>query len=427
MFIHTVKEGETLYSIAALYGVGANEILVSNGLMSPETLSVGQSLVILIPKETYTLPGDSDLFSLSETLGISVRTLQRNNPELIGMSSGIIRAGTRIVLSFDEKKEGEIRTVGYAYPFINRETLEYALPNLSEFTVFTYGFTKDGRLVYPMAEDDAAVRASIAAGTSPVLLLSTLGENGKFDNTLSSALFANREAEEKLTEELLSVMEEKGYEGLDIDFEYVASNERAAYADFVARLTNRMNGRGYSVTVALAPKTSRDQPGLLYEAHDYEALGRAANSVLLMTYEWGYTYGPPQAVAPLDKVRRVVDYALSEVPREKILLGIPNYGYDWTLPYTPGTAARSLSPLDAVKLANETNSEILFDEVSASPYFYYTDGEGKEHVVWFEDARSFDAKLDLLREKGLAGYAVWTVMKRAPALFGLTNALFEIE
>lgn len=89
--------------------------------------------------------------------------------------------------------------------------------------------------------------------------------------------------------------------------------------------------------MALAPKTSSEQKGLLYEGKDYSGLGQAANGVLLMTYEWGYTYGPPMAVAPINKVKEVLDYAITQIDTNKISLGIPNYGYDWPLPYERGT------------------------------------------------------------------------------------------
>ena len=87
-------------------------------------------------------------------------------------------------------------------------------------------------------------------------------------------------------------MQEKRFGGLDIDFEYIMADDRQAYADFVKRTTQIMNQFGYQVTVALAPKTSAEQTGLLYEGVDYRLLGEAANRVLLMTYEWGYTYDP---------------------------------------------------------------------------------------------------------------------------------------
>jgi hypothetical protein len=105
----------------------------------------------------------------------------------------------------------------------------------------------------------------------------------------------------------------------------------------------------------------------------------------------------------------VVEYALTRIPPEKIYLGIPNYGYDWRLPYVSGESrAKSISNVEAVELARRYGAEILFDEVAESPYFNYTDEEGGLHEVHFEDARSISAKLSLLSEYSLygAGYAI---------------------
>lgn len=124
----------------------------------------------------------------------------------------------------------------------------------------------------------------------------------------------------------------RGFQGLDIDFEYILAQDRDAFVDFVAYMQESISALGYPVSVALAPKTSDTQVGLLYEGKDYARLGAVADYVLLMTYEWGYTYGLPMAVAPLNKVREVVEYALTVIPADKIHLGIPNYGYDWTCP-----------------------------------------------------------------------------------------------
>ena len=424
MIIHIFQSGETLSGVASRYGVSVADVVAANDIASPDEIAVGQSLLIPQASEIYTLQTASGVRELSEALGVSLKDLLQNNPGLT--PDDLLQAGESVVLSYGPK-EREIEIVGYAYPFIPDERLNAALPYLSDLTVFTYGFEPSGALIAPQVDDARLADRANAYGSRAVLLLSTLGPDGTFDNRLSSALLTNEEAQERLISELISVMEEKGYEGLDIDFEYIEPAQKDAYAAFVRRTTNALNERGFSVLVALAPKTSAEQPGLLYEAHDYRALSEAANGVLLMTYEWGYTYGPPQAVAPLDKVRAVVDYALTEIPAEKILLGVPNYGYDWTLPYVPGSAARSLSTKEAQELAARTRAEILYDEVSASPYFYYTDEQGARHVVWFEDVRSFSRKLDLLVEKRLDGYALWTVMRPSGALFLLSASRFEIE
>jgi spore germination protein len=294
--------------------------------------------------------------------------------------------------------------------------------------MFTYGCDESWTLLAPEIDDTPSVDAAIAAGSAPVLLLSTLGPDGSFDNRLSNALFTSPKATDRLISSLISTMKEKGYRGIDVDFEYVLPEDSKRYAAFIRLLRERMNAEGFAVMVALAPKTSDDQQGLLYEGHDYAALGEAADAVLLMTYEWGYAFGAPGPIAPIDKVEQVIDYALMRIPPEKIFLGIPNYGYDWPLPFTAGGTerAKTLTQKEALEIAERYGAEILFDERSASPYFYYTAEDSRRHVVHFEDVRSYNRKLSLLAEKGLAGASVWTVMNDNPSLLLLLNALFDI-
>ena len=180
--------------------------------------------------------------------------------------------------------------------------------------------------------------------------------------------------------------------------------------------------------MALAPKTSTDQPGLLYEAHDYKRLGQVANAVLLMTYEWGYTAGPPMAVAPLNKVREVTTYAATQISPAKIFMGIPNYGYNWTLPFVAGESrAKSLSNVAAPELAAQVNASIFFDPVAVSPHFSYQDADGRQHEVWFEDVRSIDAKLQLASSSGFRGVSYWNIMRPFTQNWMALNALYVIR
>lgn len=117
------------------------------------------------------------------------------------------------------------------------------------------------------------------------------------------------------------------------------------------------------------------------------------------------------AVAPINKVREVVDYAVTKIPPEKIDLGIPNYGYDFTLPYQRGISkARTISNLEAVQIAIDRGIAISFDETAMSPFFNYEEN-GILHEVWFEDVRSLKEKYSLLPEYGLRGIGVWQIMK----------------
>ena len=293
-------------------------------------------------------------------------------------------------------------------------------------TPFTYGIGADGGLA--ALRDEGILAAAGQYSVLPWMHLSTMTEEGRFSSARAEALLGSVPRQETLLGQIKEILKEKGYGGLDVDFEYIRPELGAAYAAFVDRLRRELNPLGCSVLVALAPKTFAGQRGLLYEAHDYAALGRAANGVLLMTYEWGYTAGPPMAVAPLDKVRQVVDYALTEIPAEKLFLGVPVYGYDWPLPFREGvTRGESVSPQEALALARRHGAEIRYDETAQAPWFRYTAAGGREHEVWFEDARSSYAKFRLAAEKGLQGVGLWNLMRPAPQTYLVLHGGFEIE
>ena len=134
------------------------------------------------------------------------------------------------------------------------------------------------------------------------------------------------------------------------------------------------------------------------------------------------------AVAPIRNVRQVVDYALTEMPPEKIYLGIPNYGYDWPLPFVQGvTRAQSISNQRAIELAIQYDIAIQYDETAQSPFFHYTDDGGTVHEVWFEDARSMDAKLRLIAEYGFQGAGFWNLMRPFSQTWLTLASLYDID
>lgn len=361
--------------------------------------------------QIYVVQAGDSVDSIAEATGVSPYQLATDNQLIYPYELAV---GQALLISTGERAPSRsISVSGYAYPFISRWVLEQTLPYLSELPIFSYGFTYYGNLLAPPLNEDWMIALARQQGVQPILTLTPFGEDGNFNNNLISSVVNNPAYTENLIQNLLTVMGEKGYQGVDIDFEYILSSDRDAFSEFVRRVADTMRANGYHTSVALAPKTSADQQGLLYEGKDYRALGEAADHVLLMTYEWGYTYGPPMAVAPINQVRRVVEYALTEIPAEKIDLGIPNYGYDWPLPYERGvTAATTINNVQAVRIAIAQGVPIQFDEIAQSPYFLYQDREtGVEHEVWFEDVRSLQQKFDLIKEYNLRGCGYWQIMQ----------------
>lgn len=360
--IYVVESGDTLQQISGKTQIPVQKIAADNQLKYTDRLVPGQALLLLKPGES----GD--------------------------LANGLVRGG-------------------YAYPFIDPPVLEEALPSLGEMLLFSYGFTFQGELVAPQQDDLWIIERTKNAGAVPWMVLTPFTSEGAFNNQLIKALVENEQLQERLIIQIIEKMKEKGYEGLDVDFEYILPENRVQYAQFIGRVREHVSRSGYRLTVAVAPKISDRQRGILVEGVDYGLLADYADGVFLMTYEWGYTYGPPMAVAPLDKVREVVEYAISRIPSDKLILGIPNYGYDWMLPYERGiTRARTIGCEEAVNLAVENGVSVEYAEVSQSPWFTYQKN-GMEHVVWFEDVRSISAKWNLIREYGLTGARYWNLMR----------------
>ena len=425
MVIHVVTAGDTVSGIAQRYGVNADNLMADNGLRMGDSLVVGQALVVAIPEVIHTVQAGESLSNIAAQYGITVRQLYRNNFSLGGLPN--LTPGQQLIIRYQEQgQKGRFVTNSYAYPYIQSSLLRPQLPYLTYFTPFTYGINVEGGLVD--LDDAQLIALAEEYGTKPLMHLSTLTEEGGFSNTRASLVFNDAQIQERLIEEIIALMQNKGYQGLDVDFEFIYPEERYDYIAFLQNLRLRLNALGYPLFSALAPKTSDTQSGVLYEGHDYAGIGASANGVLLMTYEWGYTFGPPLAVAPLPNVRRVVEYALTRISKDKLFLGIPTYGYDWTLPYERGNpGAPSLSPVEAVNLAREFGAEIQYDTQAQSPWFRYTDTQGRLHEVWFEDARSIQAKLGLANELGLRGLGYWNSMREFPQNWVVLNQEYQID
>ncbi len=384
MTIYVVRPGDTVDTIAASFGISPQSIIYDNQLAYPYPLAVGQALLLTDAAANGNEPSEPPL----------------PYPAYVG---------------------------GYAYPFISRWVLEQTLPDLSDLFIFSYGFTTEGALLPPQLDDTFMITMAKSSGAAPILTLTPFGPTGQFSNYLITQVVNNESSKQRLIEELTIQIEERGFEGVDIDFEYILPEDRIAFADFVRDVRTAVNALGYPVSVALAPKTSDTQKGLLYEGKDYKLLGEAADYVLLMTYEWGYTHGPAMAVAPINKVRQVVEYALTKIPSWKIHLGIPNYGYDWTLPFVQGTCkAVTIGNVEAVTIAVSQGVSIQFDEISQAPFFNYIQ-EGIQHEVWFEDVRSISAKFGLVKEYQLRGMSYWQIMQLFRANWLLLADTFDIR
>ena len=467
MQIHVVQRGETLWRISQRYGAEINQIAWANLMENPDVLVTGEALVIPEPYREYiVMPGDQ-LWQIAQAYGITVEALaeynQIENPSLIfpgqmirlpyfyhtvqpgetlwliaeryGVTieaiaaanqiadPSLIIAGQMLRIPADERPSIEVNA--YTTRFDEAGSFEVLTlgRHFTYLSPFTYSFREDGSLT---EMDDAGLLAAARAnGVAPLMVVANYTEDG-FDSDLAASLLRNPEVQETLITNALNVIRSKGYAGINFDFEYVYPEDRDNYTAFLQRVVARFRPEGLLVSTALAPKISGEQTGLLYEAHDYGAHGAVVDFIVLMTYEWGWAGGPPWAIAPIDQVRRVLDYAVTVIPRNKIMMGFPLYGRDWRIPWVQGTFARSVSPLEAVRLAARYGADIQYDETYQSPFFRYTDETGQQHEVWFEDARSAQSKFDTVKAYGLRGVSYWVLGSPFPQVWHVQQNNFRV-
>ncbi|WMJ87589.1 LysM peptidoglycan-binding domain-containing protein [Anaerocolumna sp. MB42-C2] len=422
MNIYVVQSGDTISSIAANFGISDMKLIQDNDLEDLENLVVGQALVIAKPEQTYVIKDGDTLNGIADAHGVTPIQLLRNNPYLAGRE--FLYPGDILIISYGIKK-GKMTINGFTYPFIGRETLIRTLPYLTSLTVFDYRITEEGGLID--LDDQEIVTLAKKYGVAPVMMVSTLTNLGLDNADITYNVISNPSMQDNLISNILNTLKTKGYYAVNVSLQNIDPEYKPLVENFIANITNRLNGAGYPVVVTLTPQTFTG----FYQDIDYTTIGEISNHILLLSYEWGFSYGPPTSVTSIGTVREMMNYSVTQVVPEKLSFGIPIIGYDWQLPYIPGVSrANSISTNGAVRLASEVGATIQYDEVIQAPYFYYLDFGNKiptDHVVWFKDARRVNVLLDLVPEYGVQGVAIWNIMQYCSQLWLLINSQYDIE
>ena len=245
------------------------------------------------------------------------------------------------------------------------------------------------------------------ANNNGIKALAMISNN--FDGNIAKTLLESPSNRQALINNILSAIKTNGYKGVNIDFEGVYYYDRSYLTTFMNELYSTLNPQGFYVTISVPAKTIDSPTNSWSGAYDYAALAKASDQVVLMTYDEHYPGGTPGAIASISWVENVIKYAVTVIPKEKLLVGTAAYGYDWS---SNGTKAYSISGISSLALTY--GAVIKWDSLSQSPYFTYSDAAGVSHTVWFENAQSLNYKLDLVNSYDISGIAIWRL--------GLENA-----
>lgn len=398
MFIHIVRQGDTLFHISRMYQIPMERLRLANGF-GDSNLVPGQA--VLVPKYTYIVqPGDT-LFGIAKKAMVTEELLRQANPSV---HPGAIRPGMEIKIpDISNYHAGTLEYYQVRSPEQDAELISQFAPYSSSIAIFEYHFARNGDIVNSL-NDAVAVRTTWQHRVTPLVTITNLTSQG-FSSDLASAVLNNPTARTNLVNNIAYLTKGHGYGGVNIDFELIKAADRDLFTGFLRELRDRLRQDRLPVTIAVPAKSSEEISWL--RGYDYGGIGSVVDYMFIMAYDWHHSGSEPGAVAPITEVRKSIEYALKTVPSRKIILGVPLYGYDWIIPYSPGRIAPGISNQDAIETAMRHQSPVQYSEEYQSPFFRYRDEQGRTHEVWFEDARSMSAKMQLVRNYGLQAIGAW--------------------
>ncbi|MBI2886266.1 MAG: hypothetical protein HYY02_03555 [Chloroflexi bacterium] len=314
----------------------------------------------------------------------------------------------------EDTMTGKVRWAYYVpYAANSLESLRRNVVHLTHLSPYWYQIDEEGNLIstgsQEVAERNREEVLRLARGNR-VRVLPMIKNSATY--AAFHPVLAEAELRKRAIDRIVGMTVEGGFEGAHIDFEGLDGADRPHLTTFMAELAAALRAAGKMVTQAVPAKDVERTTGWA-GAYDYAALAPSNDLVVIMTY--GYGTAVPQSTAPYPWVQRSTAFAASQIPPAKLLLGLAWYGYDWNRTAGSVTALRHV---EALTRAQTYTAALRFDDATKTPTFTYTADE-QEHEVWFEDARSNDAKMDLVFQYGLAGAAGWRMGHEDPAVWPL--------
>lgn len=423
MTIHVVQPGETIESIAAVYHVSADRLILENGMPNPNDLVVGQTIVIVYPLLNYTVQEGDTLAGIAEMHHVSLMQLLRNNPYLSDRE--YLYPGETITISYNTEKVGSMTIGGYVYSYVKKDILRKTLPFLTYLTVFDYRVDTEGNI--NDVDDQEIIDTAKEYQVFPMMLVSTLSERGVGSREVAYNILNNPDIQDHMINNILNILKTKGYYGLNQYIQFLSPDNKSQVEDFIIKISTRLKSEGFRFTVTITPRIRIKRTEITYEYMDYSTIAQYTDALLFLSYDWAYSFGPPASITPVNIVSEMIRNIINTVPQEKYVLGFAVIGYDWKLPYIPGyTIANAITSDAAIEIAQFNRVSIQFDAISASPYYFYYNIGGDLHNVWFNDARSIDAITRLIPGYGLSGLSTWNNMYFFTQMWFVINTLYDI-
>ncbi len=419
MTVYTVQPGDTIDTIAEKFNFPYMRLVQQNITQPDYNLVVGQNLIITDPEIVYYVQNGDTLESIAQAYGVPMLQLLQNNPQL--SDRDYLNTGEEVIISY--AKEEELEVNGYAFSYIAIDTLKKTLPFLTYLTIGGYQITAAGGINAP----DDAVLVEIARdyGVAPLMMCSTLNAQGMGNYETMHIILSDKKIQKVYINNIVRVLRQRNLAGVNFGCQFILKEDLQQYIDFLAEIKIRLKQEGYIVIITMNPTTYGFDPEGVNDTTYFYQIGQIADRVVLISYQWTYATISLVEQTTVKFLEKYVQYAVTQIPPEKILVGITRVAYDWELPYIENESqVNALTNTSALNLAYDLGVPILFDEETQTPYFYYTFND-REYFVWFKDAKTTISVLDLVYKYQLGGISVWSIMDYGPQTWTIINAFYR--
>lgn len=427
MIIYIVQVGDTITKIADQFGASEARLIQENGIPNPNELVIGQTIVIAQPQKTYIVEERDTISDIALKHEVPIMQLYRNNPFL--WEREYIYPGEELIISYETN--ATISTNAYVFPFVDRNILRKSLPYLTYLSVLNYKTLREGE-IESFYDDSDLIETAKEFGVAPLMLITSVSFQGERNPEIIYEILLNTDYQDNHAKNMLEIMKEKGYYGINITITYLNKTNQELYLSYIKRVTSFLNKEGYQVFITIDPNFVEDDIELLFEKVDFSYYNELIDEAYVMRFNWGTQYGPPMPVSSIENITIYVNYLIQMIDPKKVNVGFPLLGYDWTLPYIQGyTVGNAITIDSAIELARLMGATIVFDDVSQSPYFEYSIKVSErttiQHIVWFVDARTIYSVINLMLENELQRTGLWNIMSYFPQLWLIIRSNCNIK
>jgi spore germination protein len=309
-----------------------------------------------------------------------------------------------LILSTASAKENPKVVLGYYTQDENAySSLITNYSYLSQISTDTFTFDEKGNVL------GSAPKAAVSFANTKKIKTYAAVSNWKgedFNAELAHKVVSDPKVKKAAISGLLQMVKGNGYKGVNIDFENINASDRVAFSSFIKDIAVTLGQKGYQTMVSVPAKFEDNPSDAWSGAFDYKALGKYVNYIQVMTYDQNGPWGSPGPVAGKAWIEEVLQYSVSDIPANKVIMGVPAYGYDWNETKNKGEA---VGLKDIPSLIASTGAVPKWDETSSSMYFHYQSKDSSKHVVWYENAKSIQEKTHFTVAYNLAGISVWSM------------------